>query len=208
MTPLPEIWPPPQEAPLHEIYVSLDTWHAMIGFPRKNERLISEDRSTPGGEAFETDFPYFEEWGFAERAWYLEDRQGLGGTLRALFWPTEGVVEIGQYSKLWATRTPQPPVDLFLFRVSEQGLRRVQQYLAASLSTEVPIYVVGKSRFYLAKDSYHLFHHCHFYIAMALQEAGLPLSPSFSISRSMLAWQLEQVVKKIKDKTIATKVNE
>jgi len=187
--------------------VSLDTWHAMIGFPRKNERLIPEDRSTPGGEAFGTDYPYFEEWGFSERAWYLEDRQGLGGILRALFWPTEGVVEIGQYSKLWATRTPQPPVDLFLFRVSEQGLRRVRQYLTETISTEVPMYEVGKSRFYVAKASYHLFHHCHFYIAMALQKAGLPISPSFSISRSMLAWQLEQVVKKTKDKTIATKVN-
>jgi hypothetical protein len=44
--------------------------------------------------------------------------------------------------------------------------------------------------------------------ARALQAAGLPISPSFSISRSSLAWQLEQVVERAKDKTIAMKVNE
>ena len=205
-TPLSAIWPPPHDVPLQEIYVSLDTWHAIIGFPQKNERLVPENRFTLGGVISGNNHSYFEEWGFAERAWYLEDQQGLGGIFRSLFWPTEGVVEIGQYTKLWATRTPQPPVDLFLFRVSEQGLRRVQQYLAETISTEGPIYEVGKSRFYVAKDSYHLFHHCHFYIARALQEAGLPISPSFSISRSILAWQLEQIVEKAKDKTIATKV--
>jgi hypothetical protein len=186
--------------------VSLDTWHAMIGFPQKHERMVSENHLTPGAVASEADFSYFEEWGFAERAWYLEGQQGMGGVLLALFWPTEGVVEVGQYAGLWATRTPQPPVDLFLFRVSKQGLHRVQQYLASTIATEVPISVMGKSRFYVAKDTYHLFHHCHFYLARALQAAGLPISPSFSISRSSLAWQLEQVVERAKDKTIAMKV--
>jgi hypothetical protein len=186
--------------------VSLDAWHAMIGFPQHSERLVQEDGPTPEGGASGPDLSYFKEWGFAERAWYLESQQGLSGILRALFWPTEGVVEIAQYAKLWATRTPQPPSDLFLFRVSEQSLRRVQQYLAATLSTEVPMYEVGKSHFYLAKDSYHLFHHSHFYIAMALQAAGLPISPSFSISRSMLAWQLEQIVENAGDHRLATKV--
>lgn len=203
-----ERWPPSRDVPLHELYVSLDTWHAMIGFPRNNERVVPGHHPTPGGVASEATLSYFEEWGFAERAWYLDGQQGLGGILRALFWPTEGVVEIGQYAELWATRTPQPPVDLFLFRVSKQSLRRVQQYLASTTATEMPIFVGRKSRFYVAKDAYHLFHHCHFYIAMALHAAGLSISPSFSISRSSLAWQLEQVVERVKDKTIATKVNE
>jgi len=191
---------------LQEIYVSLDTWHAIIGFPRKNERPVPETLPTPNEATSETDSFYFEEWGFAERAWYLEGQQGLDGILRALFWPTEGVVEIGQYPHLWATRTLQPPADLFVFRVNQQALRRVQEYLAQTLSTAVPVFEVGKSRFYLARDSYHLFHHCHFYIARALQEVGLPISPSFSISRSSLAWQLEQIVKQAGNRTIATKV--
>jgi len=207
-TALSERWPPPHDAPLQELYVSLDTWHAMIGFPRKNERVVPGHHPPTGDVASEADVSYFEEWGFAERAWYLGGQQGFSGILRALLWPTEGVVEIGQYAELWATRTPQPPADLFLFRVSEQGLRRVQQYLAETLAAKTPIYVAGKSRFYVAKDSYHLFHHCHFYIAMALHAAGLPISPSFSISRSSLAWQLEQVVERTKDKTIAIKVQE
>ena len=30
----------------------------------------------------------YEEWGYAERAWFLEKRQGFIGVLRALFLPT------------------------------------------------------------------------------------------------------------------------
>jgi hypothetical protein len=205
-TPLSEKWPPSQEVPLQNIYVSLDTWHAVIGFPKKHGRLALEHRSTPGDVTSRADLSYFEEWGFAERAWYLENQQGLSGVLRAMFWPTEGVVEIGKYTKLWATRTPQPPSDLFFFRVSEQGLHRVRQYLANTILTEEPILVMGKSRFFLAKDSYHLFHNCHFYIVKALQEAGLPLSSSFVITRSGLVWELEQIVEQTSDETMAMKL--
>lgn len=46
----------------------------------------------------------------------------MSGVVRALFWPTEGVVEVGRYDRIWAERTPQPSSDLFLFRLTEEAI--------------------------------------------------------------------------------------
>lgn len=167
-------WPPPPDTPARIIHVSLDTWHAMIAFP------IEDSPS-----------PTFEEWGYAEGAWYLEGRQGFTGVLRALFWPTEGVVEVGRHARVWAERTPEPPADLFTFRVSEEGYRRIRSYLSGTIADASPILVSGTTTFYPAKRSYHVFHTCHQYVAHALREAGLPISPFWAFTPAGLTTQLE-----------------
>jgi hypothetical protein len=134
----------------------------------------------------------FEEWGYAERAWYLEGRMGLTGIVRALLWPTDGIVEVGRYDRVWADRTPQPPSELFVFRVTEEGHRQLRRHLRETISVGVPIDSVGQSRFYPAVRSYHLFHTCHQYAAHALREAGLPISAVWAFNRATLAWQLRR----------------
>jgi len=168
------LWPPPTDAPVRTIYVSLDVWHAMIAFPT------------------DTDGPGFEEWGYAEQAWYLEGRQGVTGALRALFWPTTGVVEVGRHDQVWAQRTPQPPSDLFTFRLSDQGYLQLRRHLHETIATTEPILTAGTTKFYPAKRPYHLFHQCHQYVALALQEAGLPTSVFWAFTRASLAMQLRR----------------
>ena len=150
--------------------VSVDTWHAMIAFPLSS-----------GG---------FEEWGYAERAWYLEGRQGLTGALRALLWPTQAVVEVTVSDSLWAERTPQPPADVFVLRVGEGGYRRLRDHLAATIADPEPVAVFDGSRFYRARRAYHLFHQCHHYAARALAAAGLPVAPASAFTRSAFAAEL------------------
>lgn len=176
-SPVEGLWPAAPETETRTISVSLDTWHAMIALP--------SERQAAG----------FEEWGYAERAWYLEDRRGVSGILRALLWPTEGVVEVGGYERVWANRTPQPPSELFTFRVSEEGYRRLHRHLRSTLSSAVSVASFGQSEFYPASRSYHLFHTCHQYAAQALREAGLPLSPSWAFNRTSFAWQLQRATK-------------
>ena len=175
----PALWPPAPGTPTKEIYVSLDTWHAMIGFQKET--------TTPSPEPVR-----FEEWGYAERAWYLEGKHGITGVLRALFWPSEGVVEIAEHDQLWADRTPQPPSDLFNFELSEEGYQRLRSHLQFSRESPKPVKAFTKSSFYQATDSYHVFHHCHQYVARALQTAGLPVSPFWAITRTGLASQLQE----------------
>jgi hypothetical protein len=155
--------------------VSVDTWHAVIGFT-----------DSPDG---------VEEWGYAERAWYVEGRQGVNGALRALLWPTEGVIEVGHHSDVWAKRTPQPPADLYTFRLSNEGAARLRGHLAATIANNEAVAFVNASRFYSATRRYHLFHTCHQYAAAALQEAGLPVSTGLAFSRRGLTWQLDRAVR-------------
>lgn len=185
-SPVEGLWPPPPEAGTKTIAVSLDTWHAMIAFPGNN----GTDESALGSQR-----TYYEEWGYAERAWYLEGKRGMSGVARALFWPTEGVVEVGHYDRVWAERTPQPPSELFSFRLTEESYRLLRRHLQATLLSGEPVALFGQSAFYPAKRSYHLFHTCHQYAAHALREAGLPLSPFWAFSRTSLAWQLQHAAR-------------
>ena len=155
----------------------------------------SEESTSPQYSSLRTQHIYYEEWGYAERAWYLEGKTGLVGVIRALFWPTEGIVEVGYYDRVWAKRTPQPPSDLFSFRLSEEGYQRLRQHLQATLLDEDPVATFGQSLFYPARRSYHLFHTCHQYAALALREAGLPISPFWAFNRTSLAWQLRRATR-------------
>ena len=179
--PIPELWPPDQTAPARTIVVSVDTWHAMIALPRTKD-AAEIDRSQPG----------YEEWGFAEEAWYLEGRQGISGIFRALFWPSQGVVEKGHHKQVWSERTPQPPAERFAFRLSEEGFQRLRRYLESSIRDLAPIRTVGNSGFFPATRSYHVFHQCHQYSAHALREAGLPVSVFWAFSRGSFARQLRR----------------
>lgn len=169
-TGVPELWPPAPGQATRTVLISLDTWHAMIAFPDE-----------PRG---------FEEWGYAEQAWYLEGRQGASGAVRALLWPTAGVVEVTRADRIWAERTPQPPADVFAFSLTEAGYDKLRAHLQATLGGSEPVAVVGASRFYRAKGTYHLFHQCHQYAARALREAGLPVSRLWAFGRSSFAAQL------------------
>ncbi|WP_447976683.1 DUF2459 domain-containing protein [Candidatus Nitrospira bockiana] len=193
-SPAPELWPPAPGTPGHPIYISLDTWHGMIAFPLADDREANRPlaRERQDSTSSEGDDGGYEEWGYAERGWYMEGRTGVTGVLRALLWPTEGVVEVGRHARVWAERTPQPPAELFVFHLSGEGYARLRRHLQETIADPSPIAQAGTSRFYPAKASYHLFHTCHQFAAQALREAGLPLSPGFAVTRSLLALQLRR----------------
>lgn len=177
---IPELWPPDQGVPSHTILVSLDTWHSMIVFPHETQ---GDESSRP---------PLFEQWGYAEQAWYLKGRQGIGGVFRAMFWCSPGIVEVGHHGQIWTRRSPQPPADLFTFEVTEQGYLRLRRYLESTVAGPQPISTAGSSSFYPSTYSYNLFHHCHHYTAKALREAGLPIAATWALTRGMFAIQLQR----------------
>jgi len=177
------------------IVVSLDAAHSMIALPVEAPVLhVRGDHRVTGTDGAPGARRVYEEWGYAERAWYLEKRQGFTGVLRALLWPTEGVVEVGIHESIWAERTQKPPVEAFRFQISEAGYLSLRSYLRATIASEEPVGIVGNSRFCVARSSYHLFHHCHHYTAKGLREAGLPISMSGALTRGGFAKQLRRIM--------------
>lgn len=186
------LWPAAPDATSRTIHVSLDTWHGMIAFPQEVSQGARQPGGTESGDTPDEGKVLFEEWGYAERGWYLEGRRGLGGVFRALFWPSPGVVEVGLHDTPWAHRTPQPPADLFTFQLSEEGYRRLREHLRSTIEGPDTVPAMRQGTFYPAKDPYHLFHTCHQYVAHALRTAGLPVSSLWAFSRWALAWQLRR----------------
>lgn len=185
-----ELWPPAPGSPAHDIIVSVDTWHAVIGFPQDGSEQPSP--SFPLAPSPEPRAVQYEEWGYAEQAWYLEGQHGFSGVLRALFWPSAGVVEVSTHASPWSERTPDPPAEQFQFRLSEEGYLRLRAFLEGSRASE-PILLSADGRsFYPARRSYSVFHHCHHYAAHALRAAGMPVSPAWALTRSSFVAQLRR----------------
>src|SRR5216684_620828 len=84
------------------IVVSLDAAHSMIALPVEAPvfQVRGDHGVTGAADGASGERCVYEEWGYAERAWYLEKRQGFTGVLRALLWPTEGVVEVGIHESI------------------------------------------------------------------------------------------------------------
>lgn len=177
---IPELWPPEQGVPSHTILVSLDTWHSAIVFPHQTQ---AGNSSHP---------PLFEQWGYAEQAWYLKGQQGISGVFRALLWVSPGVVEVGHHGQIWRARSTQRPTELFIFEVTQQGYLRLRNYLESTVASHQPISTAGGSKFYRSTPSYNLFHHCHHYTAKALREAGLPIASIWALTPGMFATQLRR----------------
>ncbi len=189
-SPIQELWPPAPGSPTHDIIVSVDTWHAMIAFPQ-------EGTPRPSGSARLAPSPVprgllYEEWGYAEQAWYLEGQQGFSGALRALFWPSDGVVEVGTHLRPWSERTPDPPAEQFRLRLSGEGYLRLRAFLEGSRRSETPLRSSNGSVFYPAQRTYSVFHQCHHYAAHALRAAGLPVSPVWALTRTLFVAQLRR----------------
>ena len=177
------------------IFVSLDAAHSMIALPVEAPVFyVRGDNGVTGTDGAPGEPRVYEEWGYAERAWYLEKRQGFTGVLRALLWPTAGVVEVGILGSIWAERTQKPPVEAFRFQISDVGYRSLRSYLRATIASEEPVGIVGNSRFCVARLSYHLFHQCHHYTAKGLREAGLPISMPRALTRNGFAKQLRRIM--------------
>ncbi len=171
----------PKSFPSGTVIVSLDTWHAMLAFPVHSLNALDNGEQE------------YEEWGYAERAWYVEGKTGLSGIFRALLWPTDGVVEVGRHPTIWAERTLQPPAEVFMFQLEPEPYRQLRLFLESTRLSRTALASFGDSDFYPSVRSYHLFHTCHQYAAHALQAAGLLLTPALALNRTMLGWQLRRL---------------
>ena len=126
------------------------------------------------------------EVGWGDRDYYQDSDPHFGITLKAALWPTESVLHIatfnGSVTGYFTNR------EIVKIELSEPGFELLCRYFAESyakddagqaISLRPGLY--GKSRFYLSRETYHVFKTCNVWTARGLRAAGLPITSAWTI---------------------------
>ncbi|MFK7941694.1 MAG: DUF2459 domain-containing protein [Paracoccaceae bacterium] len=145
------------------------------------------------------------EWieiGWGDAAFY-QQTPGIGDVdpwlaLRALFWPTEAVLQV--VPGWGAPEEGFPGSETLRIGVTKKGLRLLSGRLAETIPEPAPGTWLGPSlygygAFYPAELDYHLFRTCNHWVAWLLRGAGVPASPVPGTVSAGLMAELEYRVK-------------
>lgn len=186
--------PPGSETPSVAIYLVAHEGHTGIAIPRANipAGLWPESRDFPRADYLEV--------GWGDRDYYQGRDQGLGGTLNAALWPTPSVLHVvGVRGPVGRYFYASEVVEL---KLSREGFERLLRYVdsayeRAGAAAAAPLGpgLYGESRFYPARESFHLFRTCNVWTARALRAGGLTIEDS--ITREGLMSQAREMGKVI-----------
>jgi uncharacterized protein (TIGR02117 family) len=188
--PVKDLFPPGDNAVTKPVYLVSHGWHAGIVLRRAD---IPADLWPEN-----VDFPYAEflEVGWGDKQYYQTPDAHLGTTLRAALWPTSSVLHIVGFNG--AVTAYYSSSEIIEIKLSEPGFELLSRYIAASFARDesgqaLPLGrgLYGNSRFYLSRESYHLFNTCNVWTARALRAASVPITPSFSITVEQLMAQAQ-----------------
>lgn len=182
--------PPPMDpARPHSIYVVRQPWHTGI--------VVHAADVPAHAWPARRDFPdaAYLEIGWGDRAYYQAADPGVWLGLRALFWPTPGVLHVAAFDG--PVERTFGAAEVLELRVSARGLAGLVEVVRDSHELDAsgrPIALgpglYGASRFYASREKFHLFRTCNVWTARVLLEAGIPVSPAGALSANDLMAQL------------------
>jgi hypothetical protein len=127
------------------------------------------------------------EVGWGDRAYCQAVDPPLWLGLRALFWPTPRVLHMAAFNGPAALRFPS--LEVIELEVTARGFDRLVAAIAAShegdpegLPIDLGAGLYGPSRFYAARESFHLFRTCNAWTATMLREASVPVQAPFVLT--------------------------
>lgn len=176
--------PPPGEgSPAIAIYLVSHGWHTGIVVKRADipEGLWLERRDFPQAEYLEV--------GWGDREFYRSADPGLWVTLKAAFWPTASVLHVVGFRGPSAEYfRGSEVIELALPRAGfERLVRYVHDAHARDGARAAPLGpgLYGDSRFYPARETFHLFRTCNVWTARALRAAGVPVRDAITMEGLM-----------------------
>ena len=137
------------------------------------------------------------EVGWGDRAYYPAPDPSAWLGLRALLWPTAGVLHMVAFSG--PVEHYFASAEIVALQITPQGLAQMVAAISASHELDAagqPIRLgpglYGTSRFYASNEAFHLFSTCNVWVAAMLREAGVPISPTLSPTSGALFAQLRR----------------
>jgi uncharacterized protein (TIGR02117 family) len=179
-----------ESGPSRTLYVAKHGWHSGLAVRSAD---IPQD-AWPARREF-SDARYLE-LGWGDREYYMRENPGIWLGLRALFWPTDSAIHA--VAVRGAIEREFPASEIVDLRVSEEGFRRLVEFVAASHARDAagdwivlgPGQRPNRSRFYASGRRFHLFETCNTWVARALREAGVRIDPRAAISGGGLMRQV------------------
>lgn len=189
-TPVKNLYPPKPGEKTERIYVVNHGWHTGLIF--KSSTLPQNAR--PDWPAFRGS--QYLEVGWGDDGFYRAQKITLGITLKALFWRNPAVLHVVAMDK--PPETYFPYSGLIRVDVSEEGYRRLCDYLAASYGADASGHridlgkgIYGESRFYRATGHYYFPNTCNVWTARAIRTTGAPITPPICIMAGTVFSQAE-----------------
>ncbi len=183
--------PDAQATTMHPVYVVRHGWHSGIVVRAADvpEHAWPARREFIGAEHLEV--------GWGDRAYYPAPDPSVWLGLRALLWPTAGVLHMvafsGPVERYFAS------AEIVALEITPQGFARLVAAISASHELDaagqpIPLGpgLYGTSRFYASREVFHLFATCNVWVAGMLREAGVPLSSTLSPTSGALFAQLRR----------------
>ena len=165
--------------------------------------LLLRASDVPAGAwAVKADFPdaHHLEVGWGDRAYYMAANPGAWLALKAVAWPTPGVLHV-----VGVDAAPEryfPGAEILEIAVAPAGLQRLLAHLRQSHELDGagrPVTLgpglYGHSRFYASREHFHLFKTCNVWVATALQAAGVQVSPTLTLTAERLMVQLRPLAR-------------
>lgn len=175
----------------HRIHFVRHGWHAGIVVRAADV----PQHAWPARREF-ADAQYLEV-GWGDRAYYQAQDPSLWLGLRALLWPSPGVLHMVAFSG--PPEREFPAAEIVTLQLTPQGLARLVGAVAASHEPDAagePVAfgpgLYGRSRFYASRDRFHLFATCNVWTAALLRDAGVPLGPLLWPTAQALSAQLRR----------------
>ena len=179
------------QATMHPVHVVRHGWHSGIVVRTADvpEHTWPARREFPDAEYLEV--------GWGDRAYYQATDPSLWLGLRALLWPTAGVLHMVAFSG--PVEHYFASAEIVALQLTPQGFARLVAAISASHELDaagqpIPLGpgLYGKSRFYASREAFHLLATCNVWVAAMLREAGVPVSPTLSPTSGALFAQLRR----------------
>jgi len=175
------LYPPAPAELVKPIYVINHGWHTGIAVRRANipKGVWPEHADFADSEYVEV--------GWGNREFYMAPEGTLGLALKAVFWPSQGVLHLvgfdGPVQQFFRQR------EIVEILVSDRGFHRLAVFIgnAHAKDDSGRTMVVGRgqyanSRFYVAREKYFLLKTCNTWTARALRSAGLPITSLYAVT--------------------------
>ncbi len=173
------------------LHVVSHGWHSGVVIPAHlvDATAWPARRDFPDADRFEV--------GWGHRDYYQASDPDLWAGLRALFWPSPGVLHV---VALKGPPTVQfPGSRVAAIDVPRDGAERLVAAIAASHEHDRegrPIAfgpsLYGQGRFYASVERFHLFRTCNAWVASRLRDAGVPMRPALALTTGLLFAQLPE----------------